>query len=66
MKNENKKKRPEFVAWEKLVIAQIEGTTSAINCLQNEIKAQRALLRCQKMFLEKARKTEQNIENKIN
>jgi hypothetical protein len=55
MKN---KQRPEYAAWEKLTLAQIETNENGIKCLSAEIKAHRELLKCQRRTLSKARKDE--------
>ncbi len=55
------KQRPEFVAWEKLVLAQIESSENAIKCLTAEIQATKVLLRSKKRMLAKGRKDESAI-----
>ena len=56
-----KKQRPEYVAWEKLIRAQIAASESAIKCLMAEVKATRELARCQRRLLKQAQKDEAKL-----
>ena len=53
-----KQPRPEFVAWEKLVEAQMQSNRNAIACLEAEIQAHKNLLMVQKIMLATAQKDE--------
>lgn len=50
-----KKRRPEFAAWERLMIAQIKASQSNLRCLEAEVRAQKGYLVIQLQSLSQAR-----------
>lgn len=56
------KQRPEFAAWERVMLAQIWSTDTSIGCLLDEVAALKKLLRCQKQAVRKARLVEKKLQ----
>jgi hypothetical protein len=54
--------RPEFAAWEKLMLAQIKSSESAIECLESEAKAAREMVKHQRRMLKLGRQGERKVK----